>query len=767
LKLRSSGRAAARGPVDWSDDTGEQPTLWDNFSMVSVTHAFDRAAVAPPLDLLAEGLGREERARIERALDWAAEVYENRTLGTGEAVWPHALGCALIVASLRLDADARIAALLFAANEYVDDARGTLESGFGEHVARLVDGLRRLNGLRVITRMTAVATTPEIRAQTETLRKMLLAMVEDIRVVLIRIASRTQSLRYYTDVPCEKRLEVAREALDIYAPLANRLGVWQLKWELEDLSFRFLEPETYRRIAKMLDERRFEREDFIRAAIDRLRAELAAVGIKAEINGRPKHIYSIYHKMRSKKLDFSEVYDIRALRVLVDEIRDCYTVLGIVHEIWQPIQQEFDDYISRPKGNHYQSLHTAVLAGDGRALEVQVRTHDMHRHAELGVAAHWRYKEGAPGAGDDYDSKIALLRKLLSWRDEVTGSAQWVEQFKRAALDNTLYVLTPQGRVIDLPRGATPVDFAYRLHTDLGHRCRGAKLDGHLVPLNTALESGQTVEITVTKEGGPSRDWLDPRQKYVVTTHARRKIRQYFSAQDEEDLLARGRMFVTREMQRDGHAQANIESLAGRLGFKNAEALYLAAGRGEIGPRAVQMALREVETAPEAGDGKPEIHVGRSRSGDSSGKVLIDGVGNLLTNLSRCCKPAPPDVIGGFVTRGRGVSIHRLDCHDFCLLAKRHPERVITAEWGLQAYDRQQNAFPVDIVVQAADRQGLLRDISEILSREKLNVTAVSTQSKKGMAYMSFTLEVTGVAQLQAALGFIREVKGVVEAQRK
>ncbi|MDR1425096.1 MAG: bifunctional (p)ppGpp synthetase/guanosine-3',5'-bis(diphosphate) 3'-pyrophosphohydrolase [Azoarcus sp.] len=740
--------------------------------MVSVTHSVDRDAVAPPLDLLAEGLTAQERAAVERALALASEAYAGRNLGTGESAWTHALGCALIVASLKLDADTRIAALLFSVEEWMEDGRGKIETGFGAHVAHLVGGLRRLNSLRMLTRNAIAAAAPEIRIQNETLRKMLLAMVEDIRVVLLRLASRTQTLRYCTDEPSERRLAMARESLDIYAPLANRLGVWQLKWELEDLSFRFLEPVTYRRIAKMLDERRSEREQFIQNAIERLRAELEAVGIEAEIYGRPKHIYSIYSKMRKKGIDFAQVHDIRALRVLVEEVRDCYTVLGIVHQIWQPIHNEYDDYIARPKDNNYQSLHTAVLASDGRALEVQVRTFAMHRHAELGVAAHWRYKEGTGFGGGEYDDKIALLRSLLSWRDEVAGSPEWVEQFKRASLDDTLYVLTPQGRVLDLPRGATPVDFAYRLHSDIGHRCRGAKVDGHLVPLNTRLESGQTVEITTAKEGGPSRDWLDARQGYVTSQHARRKIRQFFSAQDEEELAARGRAFVTTEMRRDGHGQANVEALAARLGFKNADALYLAAGRSELGQRTLQAAMREMAAAAAgasdaAPDDKPEIVVSRSRSSDSSGEILIVGVGKLLTSLSRCCKPAPPDVIKGFVTRGRGISIHRIDCRDFRHLADEHPERVIVAEWGEQALDKgQQAAFPVDLIVQAVDRQGLLRDISELLLREKLNVTAVNTQTKKSIATMRFTLEVGGIAQLQRALAQIREVKGVMEARR-
>ena len=738
--------------------------------MVSVRHAVDRDATAPPIDLLAEGMTQEERVAIERALALAREVYADHILEIGETVWTHALGCALIVSSLRLDVDARIAALLFSVEEFAKDARDQIEADFGSHVVRLVAGLRKLDSLRIPSRTASVASASEARTQIETLRKMLLAMVEDIRVVLLHLASRTQALRYCTNVPDEQRRCEARETMDIYAPLANRLGVWQLKWELEDLSFRFLEPETYRRIANMLDERRSEREEFIRDAIERLRAELVAADIWAEIQGRPKHIYSIYNKMRSKKIGFSEVYDIRALRVLVDEVRDCYTVLGIVHQIWQPIQNEYDDYISRPKGNNYQSLHTAVLAGDGKALEVQVRTYAMHRHAELGVAAHWRYKEGMGIGGNEYDDKIALLRNLLSWRDEVAGSSQWVEQSKLASLGDTIYVLTPQGRVIDLPRGATPVDFAYRLHTDLGHRCRGAKVDGHLVPLNTRLESGQTVEIVVTKEGGPSRDWLDPRQAYVESAQAKRKIRQYFGALDEAELLTRGRNAVMREIQRDGRTHINIEALATRLGFKDTDAFYLAAARGEPGQRALQTAMREMDatsgTAETGNDDKPEIVVNRARAGNTSGRVLVVGMGDFLTSLSRCCKPAPPDAIKGFVTRGRGVSIHRIDCHDFRNLAKQHPERVVVAEWGERAHDKEQSTFSVDVLVQAMDRQGLLRDISEVLLREKLNLTAVNTQSKRNVASMRFTLEVGGITQLQRALAQIREVKGVLEARR-
>lgn len=734
--------------------------------MVSVTHAISSDNGEVPVDLLAEGLDDERRQSLERALELAEELYEGHVLGTGESVWTHAVGMALIAASLRLDAETRISAILFASADYLEHPQEQLAERFGQPVAELVDGLRKLNGLRLLTRMTAKATAPEIRAQTEVLRKMLLAMVADIRVVLLRLASRTQTLRFFTEQPLEQRTDIARESLDIYAPLANRLGVWQLKWELEDLSFRFLEPDTYKRIAKMLDERRSEREDFIRNAIETLERELAAAGIKGEVYGRPKHIYSIYNKMRGKKLDFSQLFDIRAVRILVHKVPDCYRVLDIVNRLWQPIEEEFDDYINRPKGNNYQSLHTAVIAGDGRSLEVQIRTHDMHRHAELGVAAHWRYKEGG-SHGVVYDEKIALLRNLLSWRDEIADSADWVAQFRRASLDDTIYVLTPQGRVIDLPQGATPVDFAYRLHTDVGHHCRGAKVDGHLVPLNTRLDSGQTVEITTAKEGGPSRDWLNPQLGYAVTSRARNKIKQYFSQLEEAEVISRGRTFVTREMQKEGRSQANTDDLASKLGFRNPDAMYAAAGRGELGPRAVHNALREAEPPLEPEAPPSEIVISRSRASDSSDKILLVGVGKLLTSLSRCCKPAPPDAIKGFVTKGRGVSIHRSDCSDFQRLVEQHPERVIEAEWGEQAFVGKQSLFPVDILVEASDRQGLLRDISEVLSREKLNVIAVNTLSKKGKAFMRFTLEVNGGAQITRAASLIREVPDVLDARRR
>jgi GTP pyrophosphokinase len=494
-----------------------------------------------------------------------------------------------------------------------------------------------------------------------------------------------------------------------------------------------------------------------------VRAELEAAGVHgAEIYGRPKHIYSIWNKMRKKGVEFSEVYDVRALRIIVDDLKDCYTALGIVHNRWVPIPKEFDDYISNPKGNYYRSLHTAVRCPDGRSLEVQIRTRDMHQHAELGVAAHWRYKEGHKRSGeDDYDEKIAWLRQLLTWKDEVADSSDWINHYKQAALDETLYVITPQGKVVDLPSGATPVDFAYRVHTDLGHRCRGAKVEGQLVPLNTPLETGQRVEIITAKHGGPSRDWLNPSLGYIHTKSARTKVRAWFANLALEETLGEGRAIVSRELQRLGQTGANLDELAHKVGFARADDLFIAAARGELNMRQFQGAVRGgdlfAETLP------PDQVVARPRKPvEGNQGILIVGVDKLLTQLARCCKPAPPDEIQGFVTRGKGVSIHRLDCSNFAHLAALHPERVIECDWGGQTT----GVFATDIIVDAHDRQGLLRDISEIFAREKLNVIGVNTQSKQGKAHMGFTVEVTNLQQLQRTLTLIHDVEGVVGVRR-
>jgi GTP pyrophosphokinase len=726
--------------------------------MVSTTRT-DFAEIGES-DVLSAGLSEEERGALERALDFARDVYGEKLLGTGEPACDHALGLARNAAGLKLDADARIAGLLFAVPVYLSDSEEKLEAAFGAAVASLVAGISRLNALRVITR--TAAQSRDSQSQSEVLRKMLLAMVEDIRVVLLRLASRTQTLRWLARAPEEERRLAARETLDIYAPLANRLGVWQLKWELEDLSFRYLEPQLYKRIAGMLDERREEREGFIAQAIEELGEELARAGIKAEINGRPKHLYSIYAKMRAKSLDFSEIRDVSGLRVLVEDMKDCYTVLGVVHNLWTPVPKEFDDYISRPKANLYRSLHTAVMLPEGRSLEVQIRTREMHREAELGVAAHWRYKEGAKRAGaksDPFDEKIAWLRQMLAWRDDIVDASDWVEQSKHAALDDTVYVLTPQGKVIDLPQEATPVDFAYALHTDVGHRCRGAKVNGAIVPLDYRLKNAERVEIITAKSGGPSRDWLNPALGYLRSSRARNKVRQWFNSQDQASVIAAGRASVERELQREGKRSASLEELARRLGFEQADDLFAAVGRDEVGQRQLQNAVRGEAESPQP----MPVQAHKARAEAAKSGVLVVGVDRLLTQLARCCRPAPPDRITGFVTKGRGVSVHRRDCPALARLLARFPERMISAEWGNQAGQ----VYPVDIVVQGNDRQGLLRDVTESLSREKLNVIAMKTQMRHSIASMYFTVEIDDIDHLRRALAAIEDVRGVLAAARR
>jgi GTP pyrophosphokinase len=591
---------------------------------------------------------------------------------------------------------------------------------------------------------------------------MVLGMVEDIRVVLIRLASRTQTLRYFSRVDSDEKISFAKETLNIYSPLANRLGVWQLKWELEDLSFRYIEPELYKKIAQMLDEKRIEREHYISNAIEVLENELKKIGLKAEVTGRPKHIYSIWNKMRAKQLDFSDVHDVRALRVIVPTPGECYSVLGIAHDLWEPIPKEFDDYISRPKGNNYQSLHTAVIGPGGRTLEVQIRTEAMHRQAEFGVAAHWRYKESrkASKAEGDFDNKIAWLRELLAWRDEVADSANWAERTKKASLADTVYVITPQGKVIDLPAGATPVDFAYTLHTDLGHRCRGAKVDGHMVPLDTPLASGQRVEIVAAKSGGPSRDWLNPALGFLKSHRARGKVRQWFNAKSLAETIAQGRATVEKEQRREGATQANLDQLAQKLGFAKPDELFAAVARDEVNLRQLQAALREAKgeapaVAPIA------VQKKKLKQINDSG-LLIVGVDRLMTQLAKCCKPVPPDPVRGFVTRGRGISVHREDCASLKRLAERSPERLIDAQWGAKSG----GAYSVDILVTASDRQGLLRDIGEALARERINVTAVRTQSRNDLARMRFSFEVADVAHLRRAFAAVKEVAGVIRVGR-
>ena len=746
------------------------------------------AAMGSATAELIQGLGPEDSARVEAALAYAGEAYDDKMCSSGQGALEFSIGVASTLAFLRSDAETRIAGLLFELTVIDPAAAAGLETRFGKEVTDLVSGLRQLIRLRDLTVGQQAGQAPAGRgkgaaqqavAQIETLRKMLLAMATDMRVVLMRLASCVTTLRYFAEIKLFNEMTHAygRETMDLYAPLANRLGIWQLKWELEDLSFRFLEPETYKQIAKMLEEKRMMREGFVQSAIKRLEDELAAAGIKADVFGRPKHIYSIWNKMRGKELDFTALYDVRAFRVIVEDEKTCYAVLGLVHDIWTPIPSEFDDYISRPKPNGYRSLHTVVTADDGRPLEVQIRTQEMHNFAEYGIAAHWRYKEegGSNFKGQKYDEKIAWLRQLLAWKTDVADAVvgqedaqkkELVEKLKSTNLDDRIFVLTPQARVLELPAGATPIDFAYHLHSEVGHRCRGARVDGVMVPLNTPLRNGQTCEIITAKgapgTAGPSRDWLSP--GYTVSTRTRTKVRAWFHAIDLEETLAHGRALVEKSLQREGKTAVNLEALAQKLGFNKVDDLFVSVGKEEFSLRHVEQALHDTGEPAEPEDAVV-VRTSRASSVDQGAKsgVLVVGTEGLMTQLAKCCKPAPPDSIVGFVTRGKGVSIHRANCKNFAEMRAKAPERVIHTDWGRAGQD---TVYPVDLFILAADRQGLLRDISEVFSREKINVTGVNTQSAKGQARMTFTAEIGSTSQLQKALAAIMEVGGVQEARR-
>jgi GTP pyrophosphokinase len=726
--------------------------------MVSVhtPHAFSagngQADFRSWLDSLAVDFRPQERETILRACEFAQGLYVE-----DPGTMSHVLGTAAILAHQNLDQESIVAAILQGATGHDPDWAAKVTELFGASIAGLVEGVARMGQISEYT-APAGGDKREQGAHIESLRKMLLAMVEDIRVVLIKLAERTQAMRELARADDDTRCSVAREVQDIFAPLANRLGVWQVKWELEDLSFRYLEPDLYKKIARLLDEKRLGREQYIADVREQLRLELHKNGVVAEVSGRPKHIYSIYKKMKRKGVDFSELYDVRAVRVLVSDLKDCYTALGVVHSLWQPIPGEFDDYIAHPKGNDYRSLHTAVVGPEDKALEVQIRTHDMHNHAELGVAAHWRYKEGGrQDAG--FEEKIAWLRQIMEWKEDVHDAGELMEQFKTGLFQDTVYILTPQGKVVALPKGATPIDFAYHVHTDLGDRCRGAKVDGSIVPLTYPLANGQRVEIITVKQGGPSRDWLNPNLGYVRTSRAKAKIRHWFKHQHYEENVAQGREALEKETHRLGLPLPNLETLAQKNRFARPEDLLAAIGRGDITARQVMAAVQE-EVEPR----EEEWHLPAPRAGigPSASGVLIYGEGGLLTTIAKCCKPVPPDAIVGFVTHGRGVAIHRQDCPNVLHFDESQRERLLVASWGTKTGGH----YEVDVEIEANDRQGLLRDVSEVMTREKINVTAVSTLSRGLQAGMRFTVQIADLDQLARILAQIREVPGVAWARR-
>ncbi|MBP6404266.1 MAG: bifunctional (p)ppGpp synthetase/guanosine-3',5'-bis(diphosphate) 3'-pyrophosphohydrolase [Proteobacteria bacterium] len=733
--------------------------------MKSLTAEQTDAAPIPELIAATEKSMPVQADALARARAFAEPLISGETLDTGENTLAHADAVAAILKSMGGSEAMQAASYLVYASQHLNKPQEVIAKAFGESFAALAMETTKLVRVQQLSRAaeSSAQLVDDPKVQTENVRKMLLAFSRDLRVVMLRLASRLQTLRYHAACKTMAPPSVARESLQVFAPLANRLGIWQVKWEMEDLAFRFLEPDTYREVARLLDEKRVEREAYVEQLRQTLEAELKSQGIAATVHGRPKHIYSIVRKMRGKSLDFEQVFDVRALRVVVPGVKDCYAALSWVHDRFTPLVEEFDDYIARPKANGYQSLHTVVRDAAGQPIEIQIRTQAMHEHAEHGVAAHWAYKEaGAKGyagvsASGEYDAKIAVLRQLLAWERDLAGASQGL-------FEDRIYVLTPDAAVVELPQGATPVDFAYSVHTSLGHRCRGARVDGAMVPLNTPLHNGQTVEVTAAKEGGPSRDWLNADLGFLASHRAKAKVRAWFNEQVRHETIARGREAVEKLLQREGKTAMKLDDLASQLGFKAADDLFEVVGKDEFSLRSIETLLRPPEPvlAPD------DLLLRKPRQPDKTpkGGVLVVGVDSLMTQLAKCCKPAPPDAIGGFVTRGKGVSVHRADCSNFREMAVRSPGRVIEVEWG-RPKSESQAVYPVDVAVEAADRQGLLRDISEVFAKEKMNVIGVQTQSVKGTAWMTFTVEVNDSGRLARVLGVVADVQGVRTARRR
>jgi GTP pyrophosphokinase len=674
------------------------------------------------LDTLSKTFAAAEVELIRHACELAEPLYAGKAELTGTPLMQHALGSASLLVGMNMDHEMIAATILHAVPDCLDDWALKLEKGFGANVKMLVEGISRMR-LRYVTgeasrsreqpqgspsrtkglrptvsglsqiRQFSEMPSPgkkekeEAAQQIESLRKMLLAMVEDIRVVLIKLAERTQTMRHLSGANPEQQKRIAQEARSLFAPLANRLGVWQLKWELEDLSVRYLEPELYKKVAKLLDERRADREQYIADVVSQLQQVLSHAGIPAEVTGRPKHIYSIINKMKRKHMDFSELYDVRAVRILIDDnlidgIRGCYTALGLVHELWPPIESEFDDYIAHPKSNNYRSLHTAVMGPRGLALEVQIRTREMHRHSELGVAAHWRYKEGMK-SDTRFDEKIAWLRQILEWKEDLADQGDLQEQFRNELFRDQVYVFTPLGKVIALSKGATPVEFAYTLHTDLGHRTRGAKVDGSIVPLNYKLQNGQRVEILTVKQGGPSRDWINPSLGFLQSSRIRAKVRAWFKSQNYDESVAQGRTQLDRELHRLGVTSINQEKIAQRLHYNKLEDFLAAIGRNEITQRRIVVAIQDELPARVIETAKPKAFR-PATANTSNADITVGGVNNLMTRIAKCCNPAPGDAIVGYVTRDRGITIHREDCSFMLRMTESRRDRKLTAQWDKQ-----------------------------------------------------------------------------------
>ena len=669
------------------------------------------------------------------------------------------LEIATILHELKVDNDTLVAGILYLPPALDQQRIDTIKKDFGSAIAGLVSGVGRMEVMPVSEQEFQSDQSSQIDA--ENLRKMLLAMVEDVRVVLIKLSEQLQQLRHLKSNSSELQKRVALQTKEIFAPLANRLGIWQIKWQLEDLSLRYLNPEAYHTIAKSLDERRKDREEYIQHFMQSLQAELKKAGISAEVSGRVKHINSIYLKMMRKNVDIDQIFDVRAVRILCDTIPDCYAALGIVHSLWPYIREEFDDYITSPKNNNYQSIHTAVNGPDGKVVEIQIRTHAMHDRCELGVASHWRYKEGV-GHDEGFDRKIAWLRQLLEWKDEAADGSDFVGEFRSQIFEDRVYVFTPAGKVVDLPNGSTPVDFAYSIHTEVGHRCRGAKVNGSIVPLTYVLKTGDRVEILTVKQGSPSRDWINPHLAYTKSHRARSKIQQWFRHQEYDQNAADGRTILDKELTRLGLTDVNIDRLAQQLNFNKTSDMMAALGRGEVKNTQIANALQDflsTETSKE-----PELKLRQTSTARRGSDIQVLGVGNLMTHMAKCCKALPGDDIVGYITQGRGVSIHRSDCPNILRARNRNDQHLIEVNWG----GPEQDVYTVDIKILAYDRKGLLHDITALLSNEKINVTAVNTKSDASTheATMGLTLEIENLARLSKLLTRINELPNVHEARR-
>ncbi len=688
-------------------------------------------------------------ARVEQAFDFAVEAHQNQRRASGEPFVSHPIAAAQILADLGIDPIAVQGELLHDVPEDTDYSLVDIEERFGPEVARLVDG---------VTKLSKFSTHSHEQQQAENIRKMFLAMAEDIRVVLIKLADRLHNMRTLSALPVDKQQRIARQTMEIYAPLAERLGIWQMKWELEDLAFKTLEPERFRELARSLDLRRRHRESFIERAIADLRPELEKAGLDAELSGRPKHIYSIWKKMQRKSAEFAEIYDVYAIRILVDEVKDCYAALGVVHSIWRPIPGQFDDYIAVPKNNLYQSLHTAVIAHDGKPLEIQIRTHQMHQVSEVGIAAHWRYKEGSK-ADRAYDAKLAWLRQLMDWQRDVSDATEFVEGIKLDIFQDQVFVFTPKGEVKDLPAGATPLDFAYRIHTDVGHRCIGAKINNRLVPLDYRLKNGDIVEIVTTKgEHGPSRDWMN----VVRTSHAREKIRQWFKRKDRDENIVHGRESLERELRRLARksiqvvGQERLAETAKAYNFDTIDDFYAAIGYGAIGATSVVMKLGVVDDAEGA---VPTL--APATVATPTGGIRVKGVGDLLVRFAKCCHPIPGDPVVGFITRGKGVTVHLQSCPTVVYTGET--SRLIEVEWEAAPT----RTYPIAIRIDAYDRTGLLNDITQVVAGEKVNILAAGVQVMADhTTTVTATLQVASVSQLAQVMGRIEQVRDVISVQR-